>query len=165
MPCRVDVYCTILKTEKIKDPNTGKEYYGCSGTNRLVLLQDEEVIASIEHTVSWEGGGSPYPTPPNIDKYWKTEYNPKHKKFKRCFFVNSDRESEIFIHHGHKSYGCFMLPNTLADPSPEGIHFMDLLVENKDGLTVLQTMPEDKRSDADKLLFPLNYAGMPKWIG
>ena len=120
-------------------------YTAVDGKNRLTLMDESEnQIDTYTADVLWSGSGSPYPTPPGGP--WPTSFLPAHSRFGRCFFVHSDRESEIFIHFAQKkSYGCFIIkPDTL------GRIFMDILIKNKDDLKVIHHNPVDNRSDKEK---------------
>lgn len=134
-------------------------YIAVEGKNRLSLT-DASGNEIDTHTadVLWAGSGSPFPTPPGGP--WKTDYQPTHPKFRRCFFVHSDRETDIFIHFAQrKSYGCF-----IVNPGVAGQLFFDLLVKNREGLEVIQHQIVDNRTDREKHANPIDYSKMTKKI-
>ncbi len=134
-------------------------YMSVEGKNMLVLKEpDGKVIDSNTSDVLWTGSGSPYPTPPGGP--WIATYIPTHPKFRRCFFVHSDRESEIFVHFAkRKSYGCF-----IVNPTTAGQLFFKELVKYRDDLTVIQHAVIDNRADAEKADNPIDYSKMTKKI-
>lgn len=134
-------------------------YLAVEGKNLLVLNDEHgnEINRNISD-VLWMGKGSPFPTPPGGP--WKAEYVPAHPRFGQCFFVRSDRETDIFIHYAaRKSYGCLII-----NPTPAGRLFMQSLIEHRDGLVVVQHNPVDNRSDKDRAANPIDYTKMTKKI-
>ena len=127
-------------------------YTAIEGKNLLILMDDRENEID-RHTadVLWCGSGSPFPTPPGGP--WRADYMPSHSRFGQCFYVHSDMETEIFIHFAaRKSYGCLII-----NPNPNGKTFMDILINRSVGLKVINNMPVDNRSDADKKSNPIDY--------
>ena len=139
--------CEIERNVRVDD------YTAVEGTNTLTLIDDQgDIVDSNVSSVLWCGKGSPFPTPPGGP--WKADYIPNHSRFGKCFFVHSDRESEIFVHFAQKkSYGCF-----IVNPYQSGIAFMEELIKHRDGLKVVQLPPIDSRSDAAKAANPIDYA-------
>ena len=150
MPPILNVTCEILKNVAYTDPDNGKKYTAVSGKNTLVLVNDKGglVIQNISR-VLWAGSGSPYPTPPGMT--WETEYIPKHPRFGKCFFVKTPKESEVFIHRGELSFGCFVVNrNQLGDI------FFSKLIEYREGLLVSNSV-NDARSAEDMKANPIDY--------
>lgn len=127
-------------------------YTAVEGTNTLTLIDDRgDIVDSNVSSVLWCGKGSPFPTPPGGP--WKADYIHDHGRFGECFYVHSDRESEIFVHFAQKkSYGCF-----IVNPYRSGIAFMEELIKHSDGLKVVQLPPIDIRSDEAKAANPIDY--------
>jgi hypothetical protein len=149
----LNVTCEILRNVKVDT------YMAVEGENLLVLVdgRGNEIDRNLSK-VLWCGSGSPYPTPPGGP--WSTKYVASHARFGRCFQVNSDRESEIFIHHAaKKSYGCFII-----NPTTAGGLFMERLIDNKDGLMVVQHQVVDNRSAAEQTANPIDYSKMKNYI-
>ena len=140
--------CEIKRNVRIDD------YTAVEGINTLTLIDDDDSeIAQNVSTVLWCGKGSPFPTPPGGP--WRADYM-KHSKFGECFYVHSDRESEIFVHFAaRKSYGCLII-----NPTPAGTAFMEKLIAHRAGLQVVQLPPIDSRSESDKAANPIDYDTM-----
>lgn len=138
--------CEIKRNVRVED------YTAVEGINTLTLIDDDDAeIARNVSTVLWCGSGSPFPTPPGGP--WRADYM-KHSKFGECFYVHSDRESEIFVHFAaRKSYGCLII-----NPTPAGTEFMEKLIAHRAGLQVVQLPPIDSRSDEAKAENPIDYA-------
>lgn len=153
--------CEMRKNVQVDD------YIGIEGTNKLTLIDDSgKWIDDIVCDVLWCGKGSPYPTPPGgpwdtvyvdgTDKQYKVAF----KNFGYCFFVKSSRESDVLVHRGKKSKGCFMIEKNTT----KGDVFFAYLIENRAGLQVINHMPVDNRSEADKKSHPVDYNKMIKKI-
>ena len=152
MSAILDVFCTIERNRLIDG------YTAVEGIQTMELSVNGEVVAIVDHShVLWCGEGSPYPTPPGGP--WTTAYISAHPKFGQCFRVNSDREGDVFIHFGSKSYGCFMLPK-----NDDGKAFLLKLIEHRAGLVVVQNEVEDARSDEEIDKNPIDYSKMTKFI-
>jgi len=149
----IKVRCEMLKNV----PMDG--YIAIEGTNKLLLQEDDgKYIVHHIARVLWCGSGSPFPTPPGGP--WSVEFLKYHKRFKECFYVHSDRESEIFIHFAQKkSYGCVII-----NPNQEGENFFKELKLAKDKLTLIQQEPIDSRTFADMKENPIDYTKMIKKI-
>lgn len=139
--------CEITRNVRVED------YTAVEGINTLTLIDDDDAeIARNVSTVLWCGSGSPFPTPPGGP--WRADYIPDHGRFGECFYVRSDRESEIFVHFAaRKSYGCLII-----NPTPAGTAFMEKLIAHRAGLQVVQLPPIDSRSDEAKAANPIDYA-------
>lgn len=147
----VESFCEIKKNVKVD------KYIAVSGSQSLILTIDGTQIASCDNEVLWKGSGSPYPTPPGGP--WKTKFIGDHAKFKECWKVNSTRESDIFIHFGSESYGCYMIPRT-----EEGREFFAAMMQYRDDITVVQHEIVDDRNSRDKEVNPIDYTAMTRYI-
>lgn len=138
----------------IKSNHQHDGYMGVDGYNTHVLIDDDNrVIADYTSTVSWQGSGSPYPTPPGGP--WECEYIENHPKFGRCLKVLSDREGDIFIHLAErKSFGCM-----IVNPTLQGNQLYARIMENAGGFVIFHEVSDD-RSDEDKAAFPIDYKSM-----
>ena len=141
----------IYVTSEIQRNKKQGNYTDVEGKHMIILKDGDEEIARHLADVLWAGSGSPFPTPPGGP--WKVTYVPNHKKFGKCFFVKSDKETEIFIHYAKKlSYGCF-----IVNPTVSGNLFMETLVDNRDGLTLVHHPVLDHRKQEEKNEFPIDY--------
>ena len=147
----LNVMCEIKKNVAYTDPDNGKKYTAVSGINILKLVDDDgNDVAENTSKVLWAGSGSPYPTPPGGP--WETKYFDHHPRFGKSFQVLTPLESDVMLHRANElSYGCF-----IVSPGSAGDEFFNLLVKNRAGLYVTQSV-NDVRSVADMDANPIDY--------
>lgn len=137
----------------------GKKYKGVSGSQILIMHHPDMNHpngAKTERTVQgvmWESQGGDQPTnPTSPGQYFPIIRNTASNRKKFPYYVASPKETEIFIHKGRWTMGCFVVGDGF-----EADHFLDLIgeaVDSKDFRGCTHEV-QDERLESEKKKYPL----------